>query len=83
MGNTVRIGCGVYKHDVRGRSYLYFWHYESRGGRRRQIKEYLGPAEDREVRSDAIRRVDGYFRKAAQELDHLRKKTLAGLAGAR
>jgi len=83
MRRTVQIGCGVYEHDVRGRSYLYFWHYESLGGSRRQIKEYLGPAEDRETRSEAIRLVDAYYRKVARELEHLRKSTLSGLARAR
>ncbi len=79
----MQIGCGVYEHIVRGRPYLYFWHYEVAAGRRRQIKEYLGPAEDREVRSEAIRRVDAYFRKAARELERSRKAALSLIARAR
>jgi len=79
----MQIGCGVYKHAVHGRSYLYVWHYETTGGRRRQIKEYLGPAEDADVRSEAVRRVDAYIRKAARELQILRKETLAAIAGKR
>lgn len=79
----MQIGCGVYEHVVRGRPYLYFWHYEAAGGRRRQIKEYLGPAEDTDARSGAVRRVDAYFRKAARELEHLRKTTLSQIARSR
>ena len=76
----MQIGCGVYQHAVRGRTYLYFWHYETAKGQRRQVKEYLGSAELDEVRVEAIRRMDAYFRKAAAELQRLRREALAGLA---
>lgn len=79
----MQIGCGVYEHEVRGRTYLYFWHYETAKGQRRQMKEYLGSAELDEVRAEAIRRVDTYFRKAAAELQRLRRETLAGIARGR
>ncbi len=79
----MQIGCGVYEHIVRGRPYLYVWHYETAKGERRQIKEYLGPSGDDEVRAEAIRRIDAYFRKAAAELQHLRRETLAELARGR
>ncbi len=79
----MQIGCGLYEHVVRGRSYLYFWHYESAAGRRRQVKEYLGPSENRDVRAEAIRRVDAYFRKVARELEQVRKATLSGIARGR
>lgn len=75
----MQIGCGVYEHAVRGRAYLYFWHYETVKGERHQVKEYLGSAELDEVRAEAIRRVDAYFRKAAAELQRLRRETLAQL----
>jgi hypothetical protein len=80
MRELMQIGCGVYEHVVHGGSYLYFWHYEAVAGRRRQLKEYLGPAHNKEVRAKAVRRVDAYFRKAARDLQHLRKRTLAGIA---
>ncbi len=76
----MQIGCGVYEHTVRGRLYLYFWHYEATRGGRRQVKEYLGPADLKEVRAEAIRRVDAYFRKAAVDLQQLRKETVAQIA---
>jgi hypothetical protein len=80
MRRFMQIGCGVYEHVVHGRPYVYFWHYEAVAGRRRQVKEYLGSAEDDETRAEAIRRVDAYFRKAARELARLWKETLATLA---
>lgn len=79
----MQIGCGVYEHVVRGRTYLYLWHYETVKGRRRQLKEYLGPSDCEEVRAEAIRRVDAYFRRAAAELQRLRRETLAGIARGR
>jgi hypothetical protein len=75
----MQVGCGVYLHAVRGRSYLYVWHYETSGGRRRQVKEYVGPVHLKEAREEAVRRVDAYFRKAARDLDRLRKETLASI----
>ncbi len=76
----MQIGCGVYEHAVSGRGYLYFWHYETTKGRRRQVKEYLGPVDSDAVRAEAIRRVDAYFRRAAAELQRLRKEILSDLA---
>ncbi len=76
----MQIGCGVYAHVVRGRRYLYFWHYETAGGRRRQVKEYLGPADLGEVRKDARRRVSEYFAMAAREMDRLRRQTLVDIS---
>lgn len=73
----MQIGCGVYTHTVRGRTYLYFWHYETEKGRRRQAKEYLGAADLRLVRQEAARRVDAYFRQAREDLERLRRETLA------
>ena len=46
----MQIGCGVTTKAIRGRPYLYFWHYEERGGRRVQVFRYLGA-----LRSDAAR----------------------------
>ena len=75
----MQIGCGVYEHEVRGRPYLYFWHYEARGSRRVQVKEYVGPARSRETREEAARRCQAYYRGAAAEIDRQREATLASL----
>ncbi len=75
----MQIGCGVYVHAVRGRPYLYLWHYEASRGRSRQVKEYVGPAGSRQVREEAARRVDTYFRRAARELERLRRATVGSI----
>jgi len=76
----VQIGCGVYEHTVRGRPYLYFWHYEARGGRRVQIKEYVGAARLDRTRTEAARRCEAYYRRAADTLVRMRDAALASLA---
>jgi len=76
----MHIGCGVYELRIRDRPYLYFWHYESKGGRRVQIKEYLGPAGSSQARSEASRRCDAYFDRVASSLTRLRQRTAASFA---
>jgi hypothetical protein len=75
----MQVGCGVYLHTVRGRAYLYFWHYESRGGRRVQIKEYVGPARATRTRDEAFRRCEAYYRRATQELNRTLGEILSEL----
>ena len=38
----MQVGCGLTTKEIRGRPYLYFWHYEERGGRRVQLFQYIG-----------------------------------------
>ncbi|HEY7587500.1 MAG TPA: hypothetical protein VIB49_01970 [Thermoplasmata archaeon] len=73
----MQVGCGLYELEVKGRRYLYFWHYETRGGRRIQVKEYVGPARLRRSREDGARRCDAYFRRSAQELEKMRAIAIA------
>ncbi len=73
----------MYELTIRGRPYLYFWHYETRGGVRRQIKEYLGPADSPQTRQEAVRRCEGYYARMAQELRRLREATLTSIGLAR
>ena len=61
----MHIGCGVYELRIRNRPYLYFWHYESKGGRRVQVKEYLGPSGSPDARLQAGRRREAYFDRVA------------------
>jgi hypothetical protein len=73
----VQIGCGVTTKAIRGRPYLYFWHYEERGGRRVQVFRYLGA-----LRSDAARQkleaaLDAYMDRLAAELRRRRGEILA------
>ena len=78
----MQVGCGVYELTIRGRPYLYFWHYESKGGKRRQVKDYVGPADSREARVEAARRCESYFARVAQEFRTLREATLAAITRA-
>jgi hypothetical protein len=73
----VQIGCGVTTKAIRGRPYLYFWHYEERSGRRVQVFRYLGA-----LRSDAARQkletaLDAYMDRLAAELRRRRGEILA------
>jgi hypothetical protein len=64
----MQIGCGFRVKQVRHRDYVYFWHYEIRGGRSRQLYEYMGPrisARTARRLHDAIER---YFAKAGESL---------------
>lgn len=79
MGALMQIGCGVYTHEIRGRAYLYFWHYETRSGRRVQVNEYVGPEGLARSREEAARRCEGYYAQMARELERLREATLASI----
>ena len=73
----VQLGCGVTTKEIRGRPYLYFWHYEERGGRRVQDFRYLGA-----LRSDAARQrleeaLDAYLDRLTGELRRRRGEILA------
>lgn len=72
----MQVGCGVYTHAVRGKRYLYFWHYETRGGSRVQVKEYVGPAESPRARSEAMQHCEAYFARAAEDLVRIREASL-------
>lgn len=76
----MQVGCGVYVHEVRGRPYLYFWHYEGGHGSRGQVTEYVGPAGTSRAREEARRRCESYYARAAEWLDRMQAATLAALA---
>jgi hypothetical protein len=73
----VQIGCGVATKEIRGRPYLYFWHYEDRGGRRVQVFRYLGSARSDTARARLTEAVDAYFDRVAGEIRRLRAELLA------
>ncbi len=79
----MQIGCGVYELAVRERRYLYFWHYETKGGRRRQVKEYVGPIDSPRTRDDAARLCEDYYRRMARELKRAREASLGELRSLR
>ncbi len=62
------LGCGYCEKTVHGRPYLYFWHYETRGGGRDQVEEYIGPARSLRARQEVARRAAAYVARAEGEL---------------
>ncbi len=76
------LGCGYCEKTVHRRAYLYFWHYETRGGRREQIEEYVGPAGSARARQDVARRVAAYADRARAELNRFVRETLTTMASA-
>src|SRR2546428_13385494 len=77
----MQVGCGVYLLTVRRRAYLYFWHYETKGRFRVQVKEYIGPARSSRSIAEAARRCEGYYERAMAELQRLRSASLAIIRG--
>src|SRR2546426_10133813 len=71
----VMIGCGYCVKMVRRRRYLYFWHYENRGGRRGQVEEYVGPANDSESRETGARKGAAYAEGGRMEMGRVRELT--------
>ncbi len=63
----MQIGCGVQVKPVKGRDYVYFWHYESRDGRRRAVYDYVGPARHPQSARRAVEALEAYTRKAIEE----------------
>jgi len=60
----MQLGCGVRTMTVKDHDYLYFWHYETREGRRRAVHEYVGPVRDPESARKAIDALEAYTRRA-------------------
>ena len=63
----MELGCGVRVKAIKGHDYLYVWHYERDGGRRRQMYDYIGPASDPDARRRAIDALEAHARKAIEE----------------
>ncbi|HYT00882.1 MAG TPA: hypothetical protein VEO20_09480 [Thermoplasmata archaeon] len=74
------IGCGYCVKRVRRGRYLYFWHYEDRGGRREQVEEYVGPAKDLKAREEVARRVEAYADRTRSTMGRFVERTRAEMA---
>lgn len=70
-------GCGVATKTIRGKPYLYFWHYEERGGRRAQVFQYVGPARSESARQRLVEVVDAYFDRVLADVRRRRSEVLA------
>jgi len=64
----MQIGCGFRVKAIKGRDYVYFWHYEARDGRSRQVYTYLGPRRSAGTARRLIEAVEGYFARASDDL---------------
>ncbi|TLZ92044.1 MAG: hypothetical protein E6J98_06280 [Methanobacteriota archaeon] len=73
----MQIGCGVTTKEIRGRRYLYFWHYEERGGRRVQVFQYLGALRSEAARQRLEEALDAYLERLTAELRRRRGEILA------
>ena len=74
------LGCGYCVKTIRKGRYLYFWHYEDRGGRREQVEEYIGPARDAKARDEVVRRVAAYAERARAEMGAFLQRARAEMA---
>lgn len=69
----MEIGCGARVRDFDGRRYFYFWHYERTNGRSERREDYVGRVDSETARSDLLRRIAAYHRRA--ELEFARRRT--------
>ncbi|TMA03577.1 MAG: hypothetical protein E6J97_00025 [Methanobacteriota archaeon] len=63
----MEVGCGARVRDFDGRRYFYFWHYERSNGRSMRRENYVGRVDSEKARTDLLRRMAAYHRKAEQE----------------
>ncbi len=70
----MEIGCGARLRDFDGRRYFYFWHYERTNGRSVRKEDYIGRVDSDSARSDLLRRMAVYHRRAEQEFARRRAR---------
>ena len=76
---AMQVGCGLTTKGIRGRPYLYFWHYEDRGGRRVQVFQYIGSPRSLAARERLEAAVAAYYDRMVSELRERRAALLARL----
>ena len=64
----MQVGCGFRLKSIKGREYVYFWHYEDRGGRSRQIQVYVGPSRAPTTSRRLGDLLEAYYARMGQEL---------------
>ncbi len=64
----MEIGCGFRVHEIKGHEYVYFWHYEEREGRSRQLQEYVGPTRASGTGRRLTGLIDAYYARASAQL---------------
>lgn len=73
----MQIGCGATTKEIHGRPYVYFWHYEERGGRRVQVYRYIGSARAPSTRDRLAEATASYYDRMEAELRRRRAEALA------
>ncbi|HYM38613.1 MAG TPA: hypothetical protein VEY12_00510 [Thermoplasmata archaeon] len=73
----MQTGCGLTTKEIRGRPYLYFWHYEERGGKHVQVFQYIGSPHSPSSRPRLEAAIADYFDRIAVELRERRAALLA------
>ena len=64
----MQVGCGFRVKPVKGQEYVYFWHYEDRGGKARQVYVYMGPRRSATTADRLAGAVEAYFGRASDDL---------------
>jgi hypothetical protein len=75
----MQVGCGLTTKQIRGRPYLYFWHYEEMGGRPVQVFRYIGSPRSASARPRLEAALAAYFDRLASELRERQAALLARL----
>jgi hypothetical protein len=76
----MEVGCGARVRDFDGRLYFYFWHYEKDNGRSTRKEDYVGRVDSEKARSDLLRRMAAYHRRAEAEFARRRARIEALVA---
>jgi len=64
----MQIGCGFRVKAVKGQDYVYFWRYESRSGRSRQVYIYMGPRRSSGTARRLTEALEAYYAAAGDDL---------------
>lgn len=83
MPMAVQIGCGFRIKEIKGHAYVYFWRYEERGGRSRQVHVYVGPRRSPATGRRLYALLEAYYAHAARELERQRAAHRQEAAGLR
>lgn len=76
----MQIGCGFRVKAVKGREYVYFWGYEVRGGRSRQVYRYMGPRESSGTAQRLAEALEAYYASARNALRRQLDRERAAIA---
>ena len=64
----MQVGCGFRVKSVKDQDYVYFWRYEDRGGRSRQVYVYMGRRRSAGTARRLAGALEAHYASAADEL---------------